>query len=171
MECLTVGSAKRIRASVDNELTIHDGGPALPRDLHFPQCPRRSAICKMLCRYTIYRRRPVSAPPLPDGSRKDTRWRTSHILRPTKEMVDRFLDDPNDEAWQTFRRAYLDLLEDRYRESPEQFMSLADLASNQDVFIGCSCPTKKNPDVRRCHTWVALEFMQKRFPDLSIRFP
>ena len=125
----------------------------------------------MLSRYTIYRRRPSGAPPLPDGIRKDTRWRTSHVLRPTKEIVETFLADPNDEAWQAFRQAYLDLLEERYRESPEQFGLLAELASEQDVFIGCSCPTRKNPDVRRCHTWLALEFMRQKYPNLDVVMP
>lgn len=44
------------------------------------------------------------------------------------------------------------------------------LARRPDVYLGCSCPTKTNPDVRRCHTWLALEFIRERCPDLDVRF-
>ena len=45
------------------------------------------------------------------------------------------------------------------------------LARRPDVYLGCSCPTKTNPDVRRCHTWLALEFIRERCPELDVRFP
>ena len=41
----------------------------------------------------------------------------------------------------------------------------------QDVLLGCSCPTKKQPDVNRRHTVQALAFMVERYPDLDVRFP
>ena len=53
----------------------------------------------MLSRYTIYRRRPANAGPLPNGIRRDTRYRTSHILRPTEDIVEAYLADPTDAAW------------------------------------------------------------------------
>jgi hypothetical protein len=96
----------------------------------------------MLARYTIYRRRPKDVSPLPTGIRQDTRWRTKHILRPTEEIVDRFLADPTEEAWLRFRDSYRELLLTSYQEDPSPFEALADLAADEDVFIGCSCPTK-----------------------------
>ncbi len=125
----------------------------------------------MLARYTIYRKRPKDAEPLPEGIRQDARWRTKHILRPTQEMVETYLDDPTDEAWETFRSSYWDMIESRYEDDPEAFEKLAKLAMNNDVYIGCSCPTQKNPDVRRCHTYPALEFMKKKFPKLKVVLP
>lgn len=108
---------------------------------------------------------------MPEGIRQDSRWRTRHILRPTKEMVETYLDDLSDAGWEEFRSSYWDLIESRYQQDPEAFENLAKLASENDVFIGCSCPTQKNPDVRRCHTFPALEFMKKKFHDLKVVFP
>jgi len=126
----------------------------------------------MLARYTIYRRRPKDVERLPDGIRKDTRWRTSHILRPTKEIVEAFLADTSDAAaWKTFHEGYLALLEERYSKDPAPFEELSELASENDVYIGCNCPTKKNPELRRCHTYLALGFMQEKFPSLEVVFP
>ncbi len=125
----------------------------------------------MLARYKMYRRRPKDAGPLPEGIRQDTRWRTKHILRPTREMVETYLADPTEPAWKKFRSAYLKELRARYEADPAAFQVLADLASENSVFLGCSCPTQKNPDVRHCHTWPALEFMKDKFPELEVVFP
>jgi len=125
----------------------------------------------MLSRYTIYRRRPKDAPPLPDGIRQDSRWRTRHILRPTQEMVDDYLANPNDEAWLRFKDEYLELLKTRQLEEPERFVELASLSSGNSVFIGCSCPTAKQPMIERCHTWLALEFIRQNYPEAKVRFP
>jgi hypothetical protein len=125
----------------------------------------------MLSRYTIFRRRPKGAPPLPKGIRQDTRFRTKHILRPTKEIVEALLADGTAVAKKRFRSQYLALLKERYRKDPAAFANLAELATEEDVFLGCNCPTKKNPDVHDCHTWLALQFMQRKFPDLKVKFP
>ena len=125
----------------------------------------------MLSRYTIYRRRPQDAEPLPIGIRQDTRWRTRHILHPTQEMVETYLADPSESAWKKFRSAYLAELRARYKADPAPFQELAEFASEKSVFLGCSCPTKKNPNVRHCHTWPALEFMEDKFPGAGGRFP
>ena len=45
------------------------------------------------------------------------------------------------------------------------------MAKEKDVFLGCSCPTRKNPDVNRCHTVLALQFMKENFPELEVEFP
>ncbi|MFT5523639.1 MAG: hypothetical protein ACI9HK_001587 [Pirellulaceae bacterium] len=127
--------------------------------------------CAMLSRYTMYRRRPANAGPLPNGTRQDSRYRTRHVLRPPQTVVETYLESPSDETWQLFRETYLACLEQRYLEDPESFAKLAELAMAQDVYLGCSCPTKKNPDVRRCHTYLALEFMNEKFPTLDIEFP
>jgi len=125
----------------------------------------------MLSRYTMDRRRPPDAGPLPDGIRQDTRHRFRHILRPTKEIVETYLADPTDAAWRTFKREYLALLKQRFREDPAPFGKLAKLAINNDVYLGCSCPTKKNLIQDRCHTYLALDFMQKKYPKLEIVIP
>lgn len=125
----------------------------------------------MLARYTIYRRRPKDAGPLPSGIRKDTRWRTKHVLRPTKELVDSLLADPSDEAWEQFSQVYLALLGERFAEDRRPFDELAETAMREDVHIGCSCPTRKNPDVRHCHTYLALRFMDEAYPDLAVIYP
>ena len=125
----------------------------------------------MLSRYTMYRRRPKDAPPLPDGIRKDTRYATKHILRPTKEIVEAYLAHPTDAAWKKFREAYLAVLDERFREDRAPFDEIAKLAAENDVYLGCSCPTKTNPTVSHCHTYLALEFMQKKFPKLKVVVP
>ena len=122
----------------------------------------------MLSRYTIYRRRPAGVPLLPKGLRQDTRWRTQHILRPTQEMVEAFLIDGSDAAWLTFKREYESLLAARFRNDRRSFDNLVDLATHQDVYLGCSCPTRNNPIWGRCHTFVALEFMRKKYPALDV---
>ena len=125
----------------------------------------------MLSHYTMYRRRPKDAGPLPEGIRKDTRYGTKHILRPTAEIVEAYLSDPTDSAWETFRAAYRVVLEERFDADRMPFDDLAGLATENDVYLGCSCPTKKNPIAGRCHTYLALAFMQDRFPNLNIMVP
>ena len=125
----------------------------------------------MLSRYTIYRYRPAGAAPPPDGIRKDTRYRYSHILRPTKDIVNAYLADPSDAAWRTFKRDYLAVLERRFREDRRPFNDLARLAADNDVYLGCNCPTKKNPVPGHCHTYLALGFMQKHYPRVKVEIP
>lgn len=125
----------------------------------------------MLSRYTIYRRRPAHAGPLPDGIRQDTRHRTRHILRPTEAIVEAFLADPTNQAWRSFKREYLALLQERFREDRKPFDELAELAAENDVYLGCSCPTKKNPVHGHCHTYLDLEFMRKKYPTLDVVIP
>lgn len=122
----------------------------------------------MLSRYTIYRRRPAGAAPLPRGIRQDTRHRTRHVLRPTKDLVENYLASLTDAAWRKFKKAYLALLNERFREDRTPFDELAAIAAENDVHLGCSCPTKKNPVVGRCHTYLALEFMKKKYPTVEI---
>jgi len=93
----------------------------------------------------IYRRRPADAGPLPSGIRQDTRYRTSHVLRPTEDIVDAYLSDPTDAAWRKFRREYLALLEERFRADREPFDELARLAASKDVFLGCNCQRRRTP--------------------------
>jgi hypothetical protein len=125
----------------------------------------------MLARYKMYRGRRPPSDPLPRGKRQDTRWRSSHPLRPTEEMVNAYLGAPSDKAWRTLRTAYLALLERRFREDRAAFDELAQLARDEDVFLGCSCPTQKNPRVDRCHTFLALQFMKRKYPDLRVELP
>ena len=123
----------------------------------------------MLARYTMERGKPARE--LPSGVRQDTRRHTRHFLRPTKELVERYLGNPTDEAWTRFETEYLELLESRFREDDARFAELAALARENDVHLGCSCPTKKNPDVYHCHTVLALRFMHAKFADLEVMFP
>ncbi len=54
---------------------------------------------------------------------------------------------------------------------PRHLRRTSALATDEDVFLGCNCPTAKNPDVQRCHTVLALKFMQERYPALEVAFP
>ncbi len=126
----------------------------------------------MLSRYTIYRGARPPSDPLPDGIRQDIRWRsTRHPLHPPEQIVKQYLEAPGAKAWQALRRAYLAELTRRFREDRTPFDELAALAKDSDVFLGCNCPTKKNPRVDHCHTWLALEFMKKKYPKLKVVFP
>lgn len=125
----------------------------------------------MLARYKILRGKQAAENALPQGIRQDTRKHTRHCLRPTEELVSDFLDDPSDDAWKQFATSYRDLLEQRFTTDREPFDNLAELAGKDDVYIGCSCPTKKNPNVNHCHTVEALHFLQEKYPELDVRFP
>lgn len=126
----------------------------------------------MLARYKIIRGPPDPSNLLPNGIRQDTRWRCrKHPLRTMESAVKRYLTAPDDVAWREFRHAYRAELQERFREDRTPFDKLAELARKQDVFIGCSCPTKANPRLDRCHTWLALKFMKSKYPTLKIVFP
>jgi len=124
----------------------------------------------MLARYSMVRGAPAST--LPQGIRQDTRKHTRHILRPTVEMVKEVLGNAADPAaWRSYSTRYRALLDERFSENRAPFDALAELARTKDVYLGCSCPTGKNPDVRRCHTVLALAFMKAHYPDLDVRSP
>ncbi len=126
---------------------------------------------QMLSRYKMYRGQRPPSDPLPVGIRQDTRKHTRHPLRPTRAMIRDYLADPCTESWRRFTRAYIALLRQRFRKDRVPFDTLAELAENHDVFLGCSCPTARIPDVRHCHTWLALEFMEDKYCKLNVRFP
>ncbi len=123
----------------------------------------------MLSRYQIVRGVPASQ--LPKGVRQDTRKHTKHVVRPSAELVTEFLEAPSDGAWKKFSTKYRALLEERFAEDRAPFDEIAELSKSEDVLFGCNCPTQKNPDVRHCHTWLALEFFKKHYPKLKVQFP
>jgi len=123
----------------------------------------------MLARYHIVRGRRPEGDPLPEGIRQDTRKHTQHVLRPTASLVQALLDDPT--AFERFAREYRALLEKRFVSERKRFDALAELARQQDVYLGCNCPTTRQPDVRRCHTALALAFLREHYPDLIVRLP
>jgi uncharacterized protein YeaO (DUF488 family) len=125
----------------------------------------------MLARYRIIRGKRPPGEPLPDGIRIDTRKHTQHILAPNANSVLRYLDDPNDEAFQHFAGQYRALLEQRFAAERERFDALAEAARRGDVYIGCNCPTKKNPNVEHCHTVLALSFMREKYRGLRVVLP
>ncbi len=125
----------------------------------------------MLARYKIYRGKPPADAQRPEGVRQDTRKHTRHCLRPPTEIVLEYLANPSPEVWRKFESSYLQSLEDRWHVDPAPFDDLANLAAAENVYIGCSCPTAKNPDVGHCHTVLALKFMKGRYPDLKVEFP
>lgn len=125
----------------------------------------------MLARYKMYRGSRPPEDPLPAGIRQDTRKHTRHCLRPTEQLVAEFLSAPTAAGWKSFRQSYDEILTARYSEDRAPFDDLYRQAIAGDVFIGCSCPTAKNPNVEHCHTVLALRFMKKRYPDLDVRFP
>ena len=70
-----------------------------------------------------------------------------------------------------FAADYRRLLAARRRERPEAFDALARAAREGDLWLGCNCPTARNPDVRRCHTFLALAFLSTAYPDLEVAWP
>jgi len=125
----------------------------------------------MLARYKIYRGKPPAGVQLPTGLRQDTRKHTQHCLRPTAESVALYLADPSAAAWKQFSTIYLKTIEQRWLADSSAFDKLAKLSLTEDVYLGCSCPTTKNPNVQHCHTVLALQFMRERYPKLSIVLP
>ncbi|HVH97549.1 MAG TPA: hypothetical protein VM869_02520 [Enhygromyxa sp.] len=123
----------------------------------------------MLARYQIARGVPASA--LPKGVRQDTRKHTRHVLRPSEAIVEAYLAAPSEAAWRRFAKDYRKLLAQRFAEDRRPFDQIAELARETDVWLGCNCPTKKNPNVEHCHTWLALEFFRKHYPELEVRMP
>jgi hypothetical protein len=105
---------------------------------------------------------------LPEGIRQDTRKHTRHCLRPDAADVAKYLAAPSPEAFEHFAKRYRQTVEARFAEDRTPFDALAELARQHEVHLGCSCPTKKNPDVRRCHTQLALSFMAEHYPDLRV---
>jgi len=125
----------------------------------------------MLGRYQIVRGKRPPGNPLPEGRRIDVRKHTSHVLRPNAKLVVEYLKRPDAAAWSRYTVSYLAELEQRFARDRSAFDALAEEARLADVYIGCNCPTKKNPDVRHCHTYLALGFMKKRYPKLVVVMP
>lgn len=126
----------------------------------------------MITRYRIVRGKRPPDEPLPRGVRLDIRKHIHHVLSPEPAMVDALLADPDDDTRAAaFERDYLALLERRFAADPTVFHALAERAHSEDVYLGCSCPTKRQPNVHRCHTVLALGFLARRFPDLDVRLP
>lgn len=124
----------------------------------------------MITRYTIVRGAPASS--LPVGIRQDTRKHTRHVLRPSADLVDSVLGaNASESAWQAYPARYRAILEERWRTERAAFDRLAQMARFHDVYLGCNCPTAKQPDVSRCHTMHALAFLAERYPDLDVRLP
>ena len=119
-----------------------------------------------LRRYCIVRGRRPADCPLPDGIRQDTRKHTRHVLRPTAELVSDFLACTDERGFQRFRKGYLALLHTRRAQDPTEFDALAALARKSNVYLGCNCPTARQPSVERCHTSLALVFMREHYPGL-----
>ena len=109
--------------------------------------------------------------PMPDGLTPDIRAHRDHLLSPTREMVHAFLAEPTLEAWNALEKMYAEMLESRFVTRRDEFDELAFTAMMCDVFLGCSCPTKTNSDVRKCHTVLAIKFMKEKYPDLPIEIP
>lgn len=125
----------------------------------------------MLARYKIYRGKPPAGATLPSGIRQDTRKHTRHCLRPQTESVAKYLEDPTPRAWKTFSAGYLRTVKQRWKDDPSPFDELAELAATEDVYLGCSCPTAKNPDVQCCHTVLALRFMEEKYKAVVVEYP
>src|SRR6185503_14720931 len=122
----------------------------------------------MLARYQIVRGKRPPGNPLPAGKRIDIRKHTNHVLRPDAKLVVEFLKHPDAAAWRRYTVAYLALLERRFAADRAAFDALAAEARAGDVYVGCNCPTKKNPNVKQCHTYLALGFMKKKYPKLEV---
>jgi hypothetical protein len=125
----------------------------------------------MLARYQIVRGKRDPSNPLPDGQRLDVRKHTHHVLSPNAGSVLAYLEDPSDEHFERFAAEYEMLLEKRFAAERPRFDALASAAREGDVYVGCSCPTRKNPNVKHCHTVLALRFMRAKYPRLKVVLP
>ena len=125
----------------------------------------------MLARYQIVRGKRSPSDPLPKGRRIDTRKHTKHVLRPETASVEALIRNPDARAFARFAKEYRAVLAARFAKDRRPFDALAELAQHEDVFIGCNCPTSFNPDVRRCHTTLALAFMKRKYPKLDVEMP
>jgi hypothetical protein len=125
----------------------------------------------MLARYQIVRGKRPPSSPLPDGRRIDTRKHTRHCLRPEAASVAALIEHADERAFARFEKEYRATLAARFKTDRRPFDELAELARSEDVFIGCNCPTRFNPDVRHCHTSLALEFMKQKYPALQVVMP
>lgn len=124
----------------------------------------------MLARFKMYRGPRPRVDPLPQGIRQDTRMHTRHCLRPPGNIVAEYLAHPGDAAWQRFSTKYINAIEERFAHDRTPFDRLARLATDHDIYLGCSCPTRKNPRVDRCHTVLALHFMQDHY-EIDVKLP
>lgn len=132
----------------------------------------RCHACGVLSRYRIIRGKRPPGEPLPSGHRMDVRKHVHHPLSPDPAMVERMLAKPGDpERAARFARDYNALLAARFAADRQPFEAIADEARAGDVYLGCSCPTRRQPDVSHCHTVLALKFFAARFPDLDVRIP
>jgi hypothetical protein len=122
----------------------------------------------MLARYQIVRGKRPPSNPLPAGRRIDTRKHTRHCLRPEAPSVAALIEHAD---FARFEKEYRATLTARFSADRRAFDELAELAQREDVFIGCNCPTRFNPDVRHCHTSLALEFMKRKYPALKVVMP
>lgn len=122
----------------------------------------------MLARYRIVRGKRPPGDPLPKGVRVDTRKHTRHVLRPEADAVRAFLGNPTQAGFATFAKRYRSALEKRFKADRETFDALAAQAREEAVHLGCSCPSRANPDVKRCHTVLALAFMKRKYPKLEV---
>jgi hypothetical protein len=109
--------------------------------------------------------------PLPEGVRIDTRKHRGHVLSPQPSAVQALLAEGSAAQFRKFARGYEALLGQRFAHDRAPFDALARLAQHEDVYLGCNCPTSRNPDVRRCHTVLALRFMQRKYPKLRVQLP
>jgi len=125
----------------------------------------------MLAHYRIIRGKHSPDNLLPQGIRQDTRKHTRHCLRPSAKMVTAYLASPTESAWQRFKKQYLAMIKERFREDRKPFDELAAIAKKTNVHIGCSCPTTKNPRVDHCHTYPTPQFMKEKYPKLEVKFP
>ena len=125
----------------------------------------------MLARYRIVRGKRDPNDPLPDGTRLDVRAHRNHVLSPDPKQVEALLEEPSAARFAEFAHAYRELLARRFESARAAFDALAEAAREGDVYIGCNCPTHKQPDLKRCHTMLALAFMKAKYPQLKVRVP
>jgi hypothetical protein len=124
----------------------------------------------MLARYHIVRGKRPPGEPLPEGHRIDVRKHTKHVLAPEPRAVEAFLEDPSAGGYRRFAAEYRKLLAARYKSRRGEFDALAADAVDEAVYIGCNCPTAKNP-IEHCHTVLALQFMKKKYPKVRVVMP
>ena len=108
--------------------------------------------------------------PKPKGHWILTQWKNRTCVSPTQDLVNEYLNNPTDAAWAKYEETYRRVLEERFAADRKPFDELARLAREGDVHLGCSCPTKDNPNPLHCHTALAQKFMKEKYPDLEVDY-
>ena len=90
-----------------------------------------------------------------DGERLDITIRNNpaHVLSPTWHMVMKF--KVNRTSWPAYKRQYMALMQERWKDRRDDFLSILATARKKDIYLACFCH-----EDRHCHRRLAKEFLE-----------